>query len=300
MNYQRWSRRASAVVATRWTGYDEMGTTIRRAGERRDPVVGSRARWWTSLCLPALLAVAAPAAAQVVAGRVVEADEGGPAEGIVVQLTDLEGAGVAVDVTDATGAFSLEAPQPGMFFVRASGSGYRPVRGGVFELGFESRIEIEIRLTLDPLELDEVEVEVDDVQSLDQMHPLVVNGFAERAESGRGRFLTPRDLERSRHLDLPRILQRTGRVEIVNGLRGRTVAMRRPGGLCDPVFFIDDRRAPGTEAWIGLNQQDLLAIEVYRSAVEAPVEYRRFGVDCGVILVWTHTAATARRPGIGG
>lgn len=271
-----------------------------RAGRRRNRTVWPWAGGWPSLCLPGLLALAGPAAAQVVAGRVVEAGEGGPVGGVVVELTDLDGASVATELTGVDGAFSLEAPQPGMFLVRASAPGYRPVRGGVFELGFESRIEIEVHLRLDPVELDEVEVAVDEQESLDQTHPLVVNGFVERAASGRGRFLTPRELERSQHLDLPRILQRTGRVEIVNGLRGRTVAMRRPGGLCDPVFFIDDRRAPGTEAWIGVNQQDLLAIEVYRSAAEAPVEYRRFGVDCGVILVWTHTAATARRPGIGG
>ncbi len=236
----------------------------------------------------------------MVEGRIVEAEGGAPVEGVVIELTDLDGARVALDLTDEDGAFSLEAEEPGMFFVRTSGIGYRPVRGGVFDVGPESRIEIEIRLQLDPVGLEEMEVEVEQEQTLDQMHPLVVNGFVERAASGRGRFLTPLELERSQHLDLPLILQRTGRVEIVNGLRGRTVAMRRPGGMCDPVVFIDDRRAPGTEAWIGLNRQELLAIEVYRSAAEAPVGYGTFGIDCGVILVWTHTAATARQPKIGG
>lgn len=254
--------------------------------------------WTTSLLLLSTFAVAAPAASQVVEGRIVEAVTGDPAEGVVIELTDLRGEAIALDLTGPDGTFSLFGREPGLFLVRTSALGYQTVQGGVFDLGADGRIEIEIRVEVDPVGLDEVEVEVAAPESgLARTHPLIVNGFVERANSGRGRFLTPRDIERSQHLDLPRILEQTGRVEIVNSTRGRTVAMRRPGGLCDPVFFIDNRRAPGTEAWIGLDRGDLLGVEVYRSAAEAPIEYGRFEMDCGVILVWTQTAATARGSG---
>ncbi len=249
----------------------------------------------TLLALASLALLALPATSQVVAGRIVEARSGNPAEGVVIELTDIRGTAVALDLTDEEGTFDLPAREPGLFLIRTSALGYRPVRGGVFELGADGRIEIEIRVELEPVGLDEVEVEVARESSLSRTHPLIVNGFVERANSGRGRFLTPRDIEGSQHLDLPRILEQTGRVEIVNGTRGRTVAMRRPGGLCDPVFFVDNRRAPGTEAWIGLDRGDLLGVEVYRSANEAPIEFGRYEIDCGVIVVWTQTAATARR-----
>lgn len=249
------------------------------------------------LTLLLLAGLTAPVASQVVEGRIVEAEGGDPAEGVVIELTDLRGEPVALDLTGPDGTFSLFGREPGLFLIRTSALGYRPVRGGVFELGADGRIEIEIRVEVDPVGLDEVEVEVALESSLARTHPLIVNGFTERASQGRGRFLTPRDLEGSQHLDLPRILEQTGRVEIVNGTRGRRVAMRRPGGLCDPVFFIDNRRAPGTEAWIGLDRGDLLGVEVYRSASEAPIEYGRFDIDCGVILIWTQTASSARAPG---
>jgi len=254
---------------------------------------------WLFLLALGLAGGAAPTAAQLLEGRIVEADTGEPAEGVAIELTDLRGVAIAIDVTGPDGLFSLFGREPGLFLVRTSALGYQSVQGGVFDLGVGGRMEIEIRVELEPVGLDEVEVEVAPQESsLARAHPLIVNGFVERANSGRGRFLTPREIERSQHLDLPRILETTGRVEIVNGPRGRQVAMRRPGGLCDPVFFIDNRRSPGTEAWIGLDRGDLLGVEVYRSANEAPIEYGRFEIDCGVILVWTQTAATAQGPGV--
>jgi hypothetical protein len=156
-------------------------------------------------------------------------------------------------------------------------------------VGPGGRIQIEIRLQIDPLGLDQIDVEVAQGSSLSRSHPLIANGFVERARSGRGRFLTPLDIERFRHLDLPMLLQQTGRFELYQSSRGRVMGMRRGTGLCDPLFVIDDLPLTrGVETWASLSQAEILAVEVYRSAAEAPIEFQRYDYeDCGIVLVWT-------------
>jgi hypothetical protein len=132
-------------------------------------------------------------------------------------------------------------------------------------------------------------VEVDPETRLAGRHPLIVNGFTERVNRGRGRFLTPQDIERLQHMDLSRMLQQTGRFEVLNGSGGQVLGMRRGGGLCEPLFVVDDLALTrGAQAWLSLNQSDLLGVEVYRSATEAPMEFQRYDfTDCGVVVVWT-------------
>ncbi|HEU0052588.1 MAG TPA: carboxypeptidase-like regulatory domain-containing protein, partial [Longimicrobium sp.] len=69
----------------------------------------------------AALAIAAPAAAQTVEGRLVREEAGVP--GIRVVLVDSAGAVAVEGTTDAEGKFTLAAPAPGRYRVRAERAG---------------------------------------------------------------------------------------------------------------------------------------------------------------------------------
>lgn len=74
--------------------------------------------------LAASLFAAAPAFAQSVRGRVTESGTGQPVPGAVVMLLDAQGARVAATLTDAQGAFAVQAGGPGTYTLRAERVGY--------------------------------------------------------------------------------------------------------------------------------------------------------------------------------
>lgn len=83
------------------------------------------------LLAPFLAAV--PAAAQTVQGTLRE-PSGAPVERVVVALVDAGGTQVARSLTAADGTFTLRAPGPGRYSVRAERIGYAAVTAGPFEL----------------------------------------------------------------------------------------------------------------------------------------------------------------------
>lgn len=85
-----------------------------------------------ALLLAALLG-AVPAAAQTVQGTLREPG-GAPVERVVVALVDAGGTQVARTLTAADGGFTLRAPGPGRYSVRAERIGYAAVTAGPFEL----------------------------------------------------------------------------------------------------------------------------------------------------------------------
>lgn len=89
-------------------------------------------RTFAAALLAALLA-AVPAAAQTVQGTLRE-PTGAPVERVVVALVDAGGNQVARTLTAADGGFTLRAPGPGRYSVRAERIGYAAVTVGPFEL----------------------------------------------------------------------------------------------------------------------------------------------------------------------
>jgi len=90
-------------------------------------------RMRTLFPLAALLAMAAPAAAQTVQGTLREAS-GAPVNRVLVALVDAGGRQVARALTDAEGGFSVRAPAAGRYSLRAERIGYAAVTSPAFEL----------------------------------------------------------------------------------------------------------------------------------------------------------------------
>jgi hypothetical protein len=112
--------------------------------------------------------------------------------------------------------------------------------------------------------------------------------FYFRQGSGFGRFLGPAEIEEL----MPTIRSTTDLLARVPGVlvdAGNAIRMAR--GCTSPALYIDNTRIlgitrdPSFSVDMLIDPIHILAIEVYRSAVEAPLE---FGSSvCGVIVIWT-------------
>ena len=118
--------------------------------DRRIPVcdaVGRMIRVVLALQLPLLLATL-PLAAQTVGGIVLEEGSGAPIEGAMVVLLDSAEHVAARTITDATGRFLAEVPQPGRYHARVDRIGYRSLTTDPFDVppdGTFRRILVPIR-----------------------------------------------------------------------------------------------------------------------------------------------------------
>lgn len=132
----------------------ERRLTNDRAGRERSAPVRALRRLLAPLLVLGVLLGAGPLAAQAVRGVVVDGER--PVEGMIVALyPESGGAAVGGALTDAQGRFSVRAPGPGRYTVRAERVGYRAASAGV-ELAAgqtaEVRLETEVRaFVLEPV-----------------------------------------------------------------------------------------------------------------------------------------------------
>lgn len=269
------------------------------------PVTTRRSTLWLLVPITALALVPPTLSAQTIQGRLLDVDSGEPINLGILALLTMDGDTVTMTASDANGLFSMTAPEPGAFLLRASAWGYAEREDGAFELGEDSRMDIELRIAPRPMELDEILVPID--RPLTD-HPLVRNGFVRRYQRGFGHFLTPRDLERTVYRDTEALFYFVPGVRVVTSQRatvgGRSVLgpstdrvlMRDPfrGGWCMPGVIMDGVRtqySPGTGQTLSFVVPIgwIEAVEIYRRPAEVPAEYAGVAnsVECGVIVFWT-------------
>jgi hypothetical protein len=120
-------------------------------------------------------------------------------------------------------------------------------------------------------------------------------GFERRRISGRGQYLTEDEIVKTGAFNV---------ADAVKGLRGVTyecgggsgcyVRMARAPGRCLPEYVVDDQVqndfGPTTPI------RDLVAIEVYNGPTDVPAEYAGRNAGCGVIVLWTRSGPTRKKP----
>ncbi|HYW13441.1 MAG TPA: carboxypeptidase-like regulatory domain-containing protein, partial [Longimicrobium sp.] len=89
--------------------------------------------------------IAAPAAAQTVAGRVVEAETGQPVPGALVVLATPAGERQAVALADAQGRYTLRARAAGDYTVRAERVGFASGAPSPVRLQAGQTVQLEVR-----------------------------------------------------------------------------------------------------------------------------------------------------------
>ncbi len=269
-----------------------------------------RAGLLAAALLFALQPVAALRAQQntsVLVGTVVAGETGEPVQEGIVEVLEL---GLRTQ-TDALGRFRLEGLSPGRVQIRLRRLGFRPavvtleiLDPGEHELGA-------IALVSDPLVLEGVVVEGDEVvPKLDQM------GFYTRKEEAFGQFVEQEQIEMwtprvatdvLRHLVGIRVVrnpnyggelppQRTTFGYIVGPSPGKDLrrwiiySPRATGGAnCPMLIFLDglyvgDARHVDVDSYVAATQ--LEAVEYYAGNARIPAAFNRTGAACGVLVFW--------------
>jgi hypothetical protein len=229
----------------------------------------------------------------MVRGKVVDRTTGVPIVGASMLLLDGAGQVRKMAITDATGSYSIEAPEPGAYSFRVDAAGYRTHNEPQFAVLAGRILELEIRLW----GLTELEPVTVTAESL-PFSPGPLGGFYERMELGRGQFVTKRQIEAMGVNRFTDILRTTPSVDVVpTGGTNYTIRIKgteRAGRDCPPTLWVDnvrwgtvdlDGQGPDRE----LFPIDVEGIEVYRPSA-VPIDFTGFDSECGVVVVWTKRA----------
>lgn len=233
-----------------------------------------------------LLAFAvAPARAQIVKG--VLRDSGTKQPILLGTVALLDTTLVVVDqvFTNEAGAFVLNAPRPGAYYVLADRLGYKRSVDGILELGAGGSIDVDFFLRPEPLVLDSIVVAAR--RERDARHLNNV-GFYDRREQGFGHFITPEQIEKRAAFEPADLLRTIPGVKTQKGLLGTQVLFSRGPRDCVPAMYLDAARLPDSTT---LEQvvavEDIAAVELYTRATTTPLEWGGTGAGCGVMVIWT-------------
>lgn len=240
----------------------------------------SRMAWILLLALwlgprPGLGQAPRDTAARIV-GTVRSSIDGLPVAGAMVAVRGAQ----AFGVSDSAGRFTIERLAPGRRTVRI-------VYGD--SLSYEHEITLTrgttlmlaVLLDVSAVALSPVLVEARSVGAT-----RTLAGFYERKQWGLGRYYTVADLDRRGAQSLRTLLDEAG---VVLRCRAGPCALVSFAGQCAMSVFLDGMRVV-PEFVEGLRLDHLAGVEVYRHAIEVPVELGDgSGGTCGAILLWSRS-----------
>jgi hypothetical protein len=234
------------------------------------------------LALAALL-VADGLSAQTLRGRVAEGGSQDAMPDVIVSLLDEDANVLAQTETGPNGGFSLQAPGPGEYYVRAERLSYTTVTDGIFAFASEAgEMSIVLFMLPQPTELEGIDVRIEREQVRRRLRSA---GFYERAAMGFGRHIGPDEIDRRPIFTFSDFLRG------IPGVRFQDEAIQFSGGLtgtCSPNIYMDGAQVFQDYGLTTLIQpEEVEGIEVYRGVAQTPMEWGGFNGSCGVILIWT-------------
>ncbi|HEV7837803.1 MAG TPA: TonB-dependent receptor [Gemmatimonadaceae bacterium] len=232
-----------------------------------------------------LIATAAQhAAAQTIRGKLLDQYTNQPIPGATVTLITATNSPVGPTVkTGSDGSFSVRAPAPGIYRLRADLSGYLSAMTPAIELGSGDEIDITWRLLAGMVQMRPVAIVANNRRTSGRL-----SGFYDRAQrKGFGYFITADDIQKRRPFFVSDLLRTVPGLEVLPSPRGFGNIVRTIEG-CQPAVYLDGVRFPlmGESIDDIVNPSQLEGIEVYTHAAEVPAQFANFG-SCGVIALWT-------------
>lgn len=280
------------------------------------PVPSPGIRLWIAGLVIAAVVQPTSMAGQEVSGLLLESETRQPIVWATVALLDTTFNAVAHTLSSPTGAFVLEAPEAGSFYVLAEALGYEPKADGILELGEGGSVSIEFYLKPKPLEMDSLLVAMKRVRTFRYLTEV---GYYERQKMGLGTFISPEEIQRRRPFTTADLLRNVPDLYLEQGGNaGTRVYLIRGGSRCNPAVLVDgsrtfndmhterggpltDRQTAGSSsAFKGdredhgvvlermVDIEDISAVEVHTRATSLPLQYGGTQETCGLLMVWTH------------
>jgi hypothetical protein len=227
-----------------------------------------------------------PVAAQTLSGRVVEAVTETAIPGATLRLLDPAGNSVSSTIAGSTGGFVLSAPAGVDYTVTVEHIGYTPFTHGPVQLDGEGVAEMVLRLTIEVIPLNPLNVEVEArVRKLERV------GFYDRKRLGLGSFIEYDQIGVQARTAAD-VLRRVAGLRLVaqgyfTDVQTRGAGTCRPGIYIDGAFVSGPRRSVTSFNLEDLPATDIEAIEVYPGAASVPPQYNGGNSMCGLILFWT-------------
>lgn len=259
----------------------------------------------SNLWLPVIVTVLLwplAASAQELRGRVIFTETEEPASLASVRLIDADVNVVAMTLADLNGRFSLTIPESGSYSIHVEHiSAFAAVDGPV-ELDVSTVTEVEFRLVARAIELEGIEITGER-----RLLGLNRTGFYDRERSSPGFFLTPDELQDRPPIRVRDIFRTLPGVRFIESntaggisypIMLSTLRNSFRGGVCFPRVYVDGfimelggRGVPPAQSFDDMvNPEELIGVEVYRSAAELPSQFGGLN-SCGVILLWTRARA---------
>ena len=200
---------------------------------------------------------------------------------------------------DSTGAFRLVVAR-GALTLQVRAVGHQPLVRRIDVSG--DSVQLDVTLVELAQQLDSVNVR----GQAPVISPRML-GFEQRRKEPFGKFFTREQLAERESTPLSNVLRLANLTIIQRGFgSGAAVATGRGGSLptraggrsiCYATVYLDGvvLWAPGQGAAPNIDQfkvQDLEAIEIYRSALETPLQFRAPSTQCGAVVLWTRVGGS--------
>ena len=251
-----------------------------------------------------LLLCAAPGAAQHIRGDVHDVATGAPIEGAVLTAIGPDSVVRAAGLSEPNGTFRLNVPPIDGLQLRAQHVGYAMQWSAPISLARGDTLRVAVGMRAEAVALDGVTVRA------------VVNPnlrrFLRRQDTGFGTYAGPEQIAMIPTKSTTHVLLGLAGSPLVLAPDGRSVLMRTRGltrraeeGPCPPSIYVDGYsitgeqemqggrlgRSSGVRSGVTLEAfvpaGTIRAVEVYHNPAQAPGDYQRAFMKCGVVLIWT-------------
>lgn len=230
------------------------------------------------------------AEAQQLQGVVLESGSQARVQGASITLLDTTFTAIVTTSTNSSGAFRIQAPGPGSYFVLTEALGYRPVMDGILDFEEGGSMTVEIYLEPKPIELDSLKIAVERVETYQLLERA---GFNDRVASGFGAFITPEEIRKRNPRFFFELFRNTPGVRVTgSALNSTTIELTHGsvrGATCTPPVYVDgipvSLEFGGLEAAVSVDQ--IAGVEVYTRASSVPLEWGGTNAGCGIVLIWT-------------
>lgn len=232
--------------------------------------------------LTAALVLSAPAGAQTLTGRIVDAADGSGVTVAQVLAVDSAGTVAAWTLSRREGRFELRLPDGGSYRLHVQRVGYDDTITPEVAVGARQSRELDVSLRAKAVQLEGIEAKVLVTPPFRDRRAL---GFYDRMVRGRGTFYTAEEIAGMNRRRLTDVITYKAGISV---RRGRLwVGGDRRG--CTPTVYLDGFRRSSDFLDDALSPGDVWGIEIYRYGSEIPTTLQRDDItsNCGVVMIWT-------------